>query len=90
MKLEPWSISHLHEAAQRDLACCQTQSERGMCYAVNAREIVRKAKEWARARKLTPGEIAIAETYGYRHEDQSDFASEQFHKAKVRDRAAGF
>ena len=49
-----------------DLNHCTTQLERDMAKAIGGREIRLQAQEWAKVRKLTPMEIAIAEQYGYR------------------------
>jgi len=65
-KLEPWSLRQLEEVMQRDLQMCHTEDERIMCRAICGREIRKYAEQFARNRKLTPGEIAIASKYGYR------------------------
>lgn len=64
--MHPWNIKQLHEALMRDLAACNTESERINCRAIGGREIVEKAYAFDQMRKLTPAEIAIAEQYGYR------------------------
>lgn len=61
-----WNIKQLHTAMQSDLALCHTAFERGMVRAVAGKELRERAAEIAAIRKLTPGEIAIAEIYGYR------------------------
>ena len=62
----PWNIKQLHNAMQSDLALCHTAFERGMMLAIAGKELRERAAEIAATRKLTPGEIAIAESYGYR------------------------
>lgn len=64
--LTPWTVKQLEEALQRDLGMCQTQHERIMVKAIGGKEIREKAQEWAKVRKLTPAEVAIAQKYGYR------------------------
>lgn len=63
--LEAWSIKQLKEAMTHDLANCQTDSQRDEVKAFCGNEIKKKAEEFSRIRKLTPGEIAIAEEFGY-------------------------
>lgn len=62
----PWNIKQLHNAMQSDLALCHTAFERGMVRTIAGKELRERAAEIAASRKLTPGEIAIAESYGYR------------------------
>lgn len=64
--MEAWTIKQLQDAMDRDLAACQSEFERANVKAICGREIREKAIAWARVRKLTPGEIAIASKYGYR------------------------
>jgi len=64
-KLTPWTIKQLKEAMLNDLAMCQTEHERIMCKAINGRHIREMAIEWAKKRKLTPSEVAIAQEFGY-------------------------
>ena len=61
-----WNIKQLHNAMLEDLALCHTAFERGMMRAIAGKELRERAAEIAATRKLTPGEIAIAESYGYR------------------------
>lgn len=62
----PWTIKQLQEQLERDLTMCQTSHERIMVKAICGKEIREKAIEWAKQRKLTPMEIAIASQYGYK------------------------
>ena len=64
--MEAWSIRHLNRAMMNNLAQCQTEFERINVRAVCGREIRQKADEWSRIRKLTPGEVAIAESFGWK------------------------
>lgn len=64
--MQPWTIHQLKEAMINDLAQCHTELERDVVKAIAGKEIREKAYEWAKKRKLTPGEIAIAREYGYR------------------------
>lgn len=64
-ELTAWTIKQLEEAMQRDLAMCHTEHERIMVKAIGGKEIREKAQAWARVRKLTPAELAIAQKYGY-------------------------
>lgn len=65
-KLAPWTIKQLEEALQNDLVQCQTEHEKAMVKAIGGKEIREKAREWAKVRKLTPIEVAIAQKYGYK------------------------
>jgi ethanolamine ammonia-lyase small subunit len=64
--MENWTIKQLKEAMIKDLQACHSDLERSMVKAVCGKEIREKAKEWAKTRKLTPSEIAIASEFGYR------------------------
>lgn len=64
--MQAWSIRQLNDAMIESLKSCHTDFERGMAKAIGGKEIREKATEWAKVRKLTPGEIAIASQYGYR------------------------
>jgi len=64
--MKAWNIKQLHEAHLADLALCHTATERQMCSAISGAEIRKCAEEFASYRRLTPGEIAIAEMFGYR------------------------
>lgn len=66
--MKAWSIKQLNEALQADLTLCHSDLERSMVKAIGGKEIRDKAIEWAKHRKLTPGEIAIASLYGYQSE----------------------
>lgn len=61
-----WTIKQLKEALERDLSMCQTNHERIMVKAISGKHIRESAIEWAKARKLTPAEVAIAQEFGYR------------------------
>jgi hypothetical protein len=63
--MEAWTIKQLYSAMQADLASCGSQFERANVKAICGREIREKAHEWAKARKLTPFEVAIAEQFGF-------------------------
>ena len=64
--LPTWSIKQLQQSLLNDLAQCHTQLERDCCKAIGGKNIRETAYEWAKQRKLTPLEVAIAEQYGYR------------------------
>ena len=66
MQTSNWTIKQLKEALDRDLTMCQTSHERIMVKAICGKEIREKAIQWAKERKLTPMEVAIAQEYGYR------------------------
>jgi predicted acetyltransferase len=61
-----WNIKQLQSAMLADLALCHSAFERGMVRAITGKELRERAAEIAATRQLTPGEIAIAESYGYR------------------------
>jgi len=63
---EPWTINQLHNALQDDLALCNTNFERGVVRGMCGKEIREKAHALAKARRLTPAEMGIAERFGYR------------------------
>lgn len=60
-----WTIKQLKEALERDLSMCQTSHERIMVKAISGKHIRESAIEWAKTRKLTPMEVAVAQEYGY-------------------------
>jgi hypothetical protein len=64
--LKPWSIRHLYDAMQGSLAACHTDFERINVRAICGKEIREQAEQFAKERKLTPGEIAIASQFGYK------------------------
>ena len=66
--MQNWTIKQLAEALINDLASCNNDFERSMVKAIGGREIREKAQEWAKIRKLTPAEVAIAEQFGYRYD----------------------
>lgn len=49
-----------------DLKACSNKFERTMVKTICGKEIREKAVEFAKTRKLTPGEVAIAQRFGYR------------------------
>lgn len=63
--MQTWTIKQLKEKLIQDLTMCQTELERSMVKAIGGKEIREKAIEWAKSRKLTPAEIAIASEFGY-------------------------
>jgi hypothetical protein len=64
--MTPWKIHQLEDRMKEDLEACHTQHERIMVKAISGMEIRKCAERWAKQRKLTPGEVAIASKYGYR------------------------
>lgn len=64
--MQAWNIKQLYEALQADLAMCGNNLERSIATAIGGKELREKAQEFARQRKLTPSEVAIAEQFGYR------------------------
>jgi hypothetical protein len=63
--MKPWTIKQLHEQLVVDLTHCHTKHEQIMVKAIGGKEIREKAIQWAKERKLTPAEVAIASQYGY-------------------------
>lgn len=63
--MQPWTIKQLHEQLSVALTYCHTTHERIMVKAIGGKEIREKAIQWAKERKLTPAELAIASQYGY-------------------------
>lgn len=63
--MKTWTIKQLKDQLIKDLALCQTSHEQIMVKAISGKEIREKAIEWAKTRKLTPAEIAIAQEFGY-------------------------
>lgn len=64
--MQTWTIKQLKDQLIRDLTLCQTNHEKIMVKAISGKEIREKAIEWAKTRKLTPCEVAIASEFGYR------------------------
>lgn len=64
--MKAWSIKQLHDALVLDLGKCNNKFEQTMVKAIGGKEIREKAQEWAKKRKLTPAETAIASMYGWR------------------------
>lgn len=60
-KLAAWNLKQLFEAYQQDLLKCHTDFERSMVSIVCKKEMIGKAQEWSKTRKLTPAEVAILE-----------------------------
>jgi len=58
MKTE-WTLVALYRAMLEDLKSCNTQTEVDCCRAINRREILSKASELQKTRKLTPGEQSV-------------------------------
>ena len=65
-RLQAWNIKQLQAAMVDDLQQCNNAFERSMVKAIGGREIREKAEQWAKERRLTPVEVAIAREYGYR------------------------
>lgn len=63
--MQAWNIKQLYEAMQKDLMSCNNTFEQGMVKAICGKEIREKAIEFAKERKLTPLEVAIAQQFGY-------------------------
>jgi hypothetical protein len=63
--MKAWNLKQLYDAHMLDLAMCNTKLESSMCRAIGGKEIRETAERIAATRKLTPGEIAIAEEFGY-------------------------
>lgn len=61
-----WTLTGLRRAQLKDLAECHTETERGCCEAINSMEIRERADELSAKRKLTPGEVAIAQAAGWK------------------------
>jgi hypothetical protein len=61
-----WNIKQLKEALIKDLQACNSDFERSMVKAIGGKHIRETAIEFAKIRKLTPGEVAIAQEFGYR------------------------
>ncbi len=64
--MKEWTIKQLQDKINSDLQACHNDFERSMVKAIAGSEIREKAVEWAKTRKLTPCEIAIASKYGYK------------------------
>jgi hypothetical protein len=50
----------------RDLLLCRSDFERANARAIGGKEIREAAEVFAKRRNLTPGELAIAEEFGYK------------------------
>lgn len=64
--MKAWSVKQLYAAMQNDLSQCHTGLERDMVRTIGGKEIREHAEKWSKERNLTPGEIAIAEQFGFR------------------------
>ena len=64
--MKAWNIKQLYEALQKDLLACNTDFEKSMCKAIGGKQIRESAIEFAKTRKLTPIEVAIAQEFGYK------------------------
>ena len=64
--MKAWNIKQLKASLDASLLSCHTKHEIMMCDAIGGKEIVEKAIELAKIRKLTPAEMAIAEEFGCR------------------------
>jgi len=64
--MKAWNIKQLYEALQNDLLTCNTDFEKSMCKAIGGKQIRESAIEFAKTRKLTPIEVAIAQEFGYK------------------------
>jgi hypothetical protein len=65
MKKEAWNIKQLRAKMDDDLAMCHSQFERTMVKAISGKEIRELAEKIATTRRLTPGEAAIAQEFGW-------------------------
>lgn len=63
--LPAWTVTQLERDLPRLLADATTDHERATIRALHGREVRQAAERYARQRKLTPGELAIAQQYGY-------------------------
>ena len=64
--LKPWTVTQLYRAMTRDLLSCHSEFERNNVRAIGGKEIRELAESESKSRRLTPFEIAIAESFGYR------------------------
>lgn len=64
--MNKWNIRQYYEEMQRDLSACNNDFERSMVRAIAGKELREAAERFASLRKLTPGEVAIAEQFGYK------------------------
>ena len=60
-----WNIHQLEEALQSDLSMCNNEFERINCIAIGGKEIRELASKLQQSGKLTPGQYAIAQKYGF-------------------------
>jgi len=67
MEKQEWTIKDAErDYLERALPVCHTDFERCNLKAIHAIEQRRLADYWQSKRKLTPGEIAIAQKYGWK------------------------
>ena len=65
-----WTITGLDQAfRERDLPACQTALERQCATVIHGKEVRERATRVAATRSLTPGELAIAEAYGWSYRE---------------------
>ena len=64
--MKAWTITQLKAKMIDDLNECLTGFERTMVKAIGGKEIRNLAEKLSLARKLTPGEQAIAAEFGWR------------------------
>ena len=64
--MKNWNLKQLKISLLQDLNKCNTQLERDCCKAIGGKEIINKAKDITKTRKLTPGEASIASQFGYK------------------------
>ena len=62
---QAWTIKQLRVAMDSSLANCHSQFERSMVKAICGKEMRELAETLSVTRKLTPGEIAIAQEFGF-------------------------
>lgn len=60
-RVKPWTVGQLVAALEHDMLSCNTALERACARLCTARDIAAIARE----RKLSPGEVAIAEHNGF-------------------------
>lgn len=60
-----WNLKQLKDRYNDELVHCYNHFERINYRAIAGREMRRRAHEIAATRPLTPGELAIAEEFGY-------------------------
>jgi hypothetical protein len=67
MEKQEWTIKDLERAyLEQSLPMCNSDFERCNLKAIHGIEQRRLADYWQSKRKLTPGEVAIAQKYGWK------------------------